>query len=169
MAIFPESILDEVEVSLLQYMPDTVYEGISTPVEVLRRPLRYSDPDRSVGIHPVDWTPDEQGSSFIGQNEPGIARYIFRVMNLVKHTDEEEGRALYVLDAKMIRAILYRDTALRVRLGTLNETILGTIERFKRIGIRNQRFLNNELSGQFVFLATTELYVDTEITTLEEI
>jgi len=118
-------------------------------------------------LHVVDWTPDPN-SAQMGQMENVLNTYLIRIQNLVKHTDEEEGRNLYVLDAKMVRVILYRDSALRVRLGSLDETIMGTQERFKRMGIRNQRFLNNELSGQFVFLATTDLWVETEVTQLEE-
>lgn len=176
MAGFPENILDELEQSFTEFMPPVILvaaDPTATPpvveesesIPIARRPLRFTDPERSVGLHAVDWSPLDD-SAQIGQMEPGISRYMLRIQNLVKHTDEEEGRALYVADAKMVRAILYRDAGLRVRLGELNETILDTIERFKRMGVRTQRFLNNELSGQFVFLATTELWVETEITQL---
>lgn len=171
---FPENILDELELSISTNFPPvpvidpdpTAFPpvaGTTTSIPIARRPLRYMDPERSVGLHVVDWTPDPN-SVQMGQAELALNTYLVRIQNLVKHSDEEEGRNLYVLDAKMVRVILYRDTALRVRLGSLNETIMGTQERFKRMGIRNQRFLNNELSGQFVFLATTDVWIETEVT-----
>jgi hypothetical protein len=176
MAGFPENVMDEIAVSMAQYMPDSIVVEadplavppvveVTEPVPIVRRPLRYVDPARTIGLHAVDWTP-EAGSAVMGQEEPQLARYLIRIQNLIKAGDEDEGRSLYVIDAKMIRAILYRDTALRVRCGELSEELLDTLERFKKFGVRNQRFLNNELSGQFVFLATTELWVETEVTQL---
>lgn len=167
MSGFPENIIEEVKQSLTDFMPKTTLpDQTQVDVPIIERPLRFSDPERSIGVHPVDWQPVQQ-SAQIGQQENALARYLIRIQNMVKHTDEIEGRAMYNADAKMIRVILYRDQGLRVRLGELNETLLDTIERFKRMGIQTQRFMNNELStGSFVYLATTDLWVETEITQL---
>jgi hypothetical protein len=58
--------------------------------------------------------------------------------------------------------MLYHDRDLAVALGQLAESESTRIERYKRLGIRQQRFLNNELNGKFIFLSSTELWVETE-------
>jgi hypothetical protein len=85
---------------------------------------------------------------------------------MVKSLEEQEGRVAFTLHAKMVRAILYRDPDLRVRLGGLQEELLSTAERVKRYGVMRQDFLTNELQGTFVFLASTDLFVETETTAL---
>lgn len=129
---------------------------------IITRPLRNTDPSRSVGIFPVDWRPSENSFEMTGGVGPTLSRYLFRVQNLVKHTDEIEGRALYAHDSKLVRAVLYRDTALRVRLAALTETTLGMRERTQRYGVNTQRFLNNEINGMFLYLSTTEFWLETE-------
>lgn len=154
---FPENIIDVLFDRFEATMPDH---------HVARRPLRYTDPARSVGVFVVNWQPDEEDSSLIGQAEPALSRYFIRIQNMIQAAGEEEGRALYAADAKIVRAMLYRDPTLRVRLTELTETVFGTIERLQRFGVRTQSFLNNELQGQFVYLATTDLWIETEITEL---
>jgi hypothetical protein len=154
MAGFPINVIDVLHARFK--------ELIGLDIEIIDRPLRYTDPSRSVGLFAVDWVPVE-GSYEIGKGfEPTLARYNYRIQALVKHTDEEEGRALYASDSKIIKAILYRDAQLVQRLTELQETNFGSIERAKRWGVRAQRFLNNELQGQFIYLATTELWLEAE-------
>lgn len=149
---FPMNVLDELKVSFDTHMPEH---------NIILRPLRYTDPAKSVGIYISDWVPQED-SHQIGQEEPALATYAFRIQNLVKHTNEAEGKAWFAFDAKTIRAVLYRDNDLSLRLRNLVENILGTRETAKRWGVARQRFLSNELKGQFVYLAQTDFWLQTE-------
>lgn len=157
LTMFPMNFIDEVAVSLDQFLDDEV--------EVIKRPLRSIDPNRCVGIFPVDQQPVE-GSEMIGQREPTLNRYAGRIQLLVKHAKEEEGRRLYAVDSTAIKTILYRDVGLYARLGALQTEIMGTVERFKQFKVRSTRFLNNELGSQFVYLAVTDVVLETEVTSL---
>jgi hypothetical protein len=123
------------------------------------RPLRPSDPAVCVGVFPLDWAADEQE---IGGTEPTLSTYVYAVQSFVKHTDEQEGNLLHGLLSKTVRAMLYRDQPTRVALGTLSETSLGITERAQRWGVRQQRFANNEVDGQFLYLSTTDFWLQTE-------
>ena len=151
---FPMNIVDTLRDGLVDAMKG--YEET-----IVGRPLRPADANQSIGIFPVDWMPRED-SYEIGGYGPTLASYTIRLQLLVKHTDEEEGRAQYAIDTKKLRAILYRDTSLRLRLSQLSEVAFDSLERVKRTGVRNQRYLNNEIQGTFLFLATTELWTETE-------
>lgn len=154
---FPGNVLGEIELSLQDYMP---------MFQVIRRPVRQTDPERTIGLFLVDWTP-RMDSVLIGpQWEPELATYEYRLQLLIKHTDEIEGRRMFGAASKSLKAILYRDPDLVVRLTTLNETVLDVRETVKRFGVRRQRFLNNEIRGSFLYLAATDLWVETESTKL---
>lgn len=157
LTMFPMNVVDEIAVSVDQFLDDEVV--------VTKRPLRSLDPNRCVGIFPVSSIPVE-GSEQIGQMEPTLNRYQIRVQLLVKHAKEEDGRRLYAVDTTALKTILYRDVTLHQRLAALQQEIMGTVERFKQFQIRSQRFLNNDLGSQFVFLAVTDIEVQTELTSL---
>ena len=153
---FPMNIVDEIHAAFVRLMPDHT---------VIDRPLRYADPARSIGIQVAETTP-LANTQQIGQLEPTVERYQLRIQNLVKHSDEILGKAWFALDAKSIKAVLYRDTTLRLRLASLTEEVLGTRETVKQWGVTRQRFLSNELRSQFVYLATTDFWLETESITL---
>lgn len=157
LTMFPMNCVDEIRASFVQYL--------DPEVAVIRRPVRITDPNRSVGIFPVNQEPVES-SQQIGQMEPVLSQYLLRVQLLVKHADEEAGRRLYAVDTTSLKVILYRDPGLRMRLAALSHTIMGTTERFKKFTVRSQRFLNNELGTQFVYLSVTDLVVETELAQL---
>ena len=150
---FPDNILDELQVTMAEYM---------TEFAILRRPLRHTDPAQSLGIFAADWTPNQDTIQMGPQREPVVATYDLRIQLLIKATDEVTGRSMFGLSSKTLRAILYRDPDLVVRLTALTETILGTRETVKKFGVRRQRFLNNELQGRLMWLATTDLWLETE-------
>ncbi len=127
--------------------------------KVLRRPLRPTDPDRSIGVVAIDWTPN---AMVIGQHEPAVAVYVLSIQAFVKHADEEEGRDDHADLAQQIRSMLYRNVGLRVRLAGLSETADGLTERVQRWGIRQQRYAANEVDGEFLYLSTTEFWIETE-------
>lgn len=154
---FPMNIIEELVTSYETFMPDH---------SIIERPLRYTDPAQSVGIFIVDQTPERQTLQ-IGQREPVVNTYSCCIQNMVKATDEVHGRKLFGLDAKTVRVILYRDTNLLVRLSALVEDFMGSRERFTQIGLSRTRFLNNELSrGQFVWLARSDIWIQTEVSQL---
>lgn len=147
---FPTSIVD----ALAEQLALTTGAG-----KVLRRPLRPTDPDQSIGVIAADWVPNEM---VIGQHDPAVGTYLFQVQAFVKHTDEEEGRDSHANFAQVIRSMLYRDAGLRVRLAGLSHAADGLLERVQRWGIRQQRYASNEVDGQFLYLSTTEFWVETE-------
>lgn len=123
------------------------------------RPLRPNDPNRSVGIFAVDWTPEQ---SNIGQHDPAVARYLYAISCLIKNADEEAGLKEHTDLSKRIRTMLYRSGTLRARLGALSVTMDGMTERAQRWGVRQQRFLSNEVQGTFLFLSSIEFWLETE-------
>lgn len=155
MAEFPLNIVDTVATR--------INEVLSPAVPPLLRPLRPNDPNNSIGIIPVDWTP-VPNSVLMGGGPPvpTLQTYNFRIHLLIKHTDEQLGRRAYAEASKKLRVMLYHDPTLQVALGELVEVESNRTERFMRSGIRNQRFLNNELSGQFIFLSATEYWAETQ-------
>lgn len=154
------TFLEVLETVLTERLSDS---GVSYTIAM--RPLRPNDPNRSIGIFAVDWQPRQETMEMGGPGspeEPLLQRYNIRVQNLVKHSNEAEGRAMFADDAKTIRAILYRDMDLRVRLLAIQETDLGSLERVKKYGVRQQRYLNNDVRGTMLYLTATELWFETE-------
>jgi hypothetical protein len=137
--------------------------GASVTPTMLGRPLRPSDPHLSIGIYSVDWRPDQYE---LGQFSPATANYEYRIEVLVKDADEERGRTLHGNYAKSIRTMLYEDADLKVALAQASDSLAGTLERVQRWGVRQQRFLNNEVDGKFLYLASTEFFVGTETVTV---
>lgn len=127
---------------------------------VVARPLKPTDAHKSAGVFAVDWNPQDM---VIGQWDPAVTRYMVGIQTFVKHGNEEEGIALHTTLAKMVRVMLYRDEGLRVRLGDLSTTELGVTERMQRWGVQTQRYISNEMEGTFLYLAVTEMFIETEI------
>lgn len=153
---FPLNIVDVMVTRL------STIEGLKS--EVIKRPLRLSDPAICVGVHAADWTPVAE-SKQIGQLEPAVGIHVVRVQNMVKHSNEVEGRALYTYISKLVRVMLYRDTTLISQISGLSEDLLGTRERVQKFGIRQQRYLNNEFRGAMVYLGSTDFFIETEMVT----
>jgi hypothetical protein len=148
---FPNNVVEELKVSLEEL------EGVDV---VLRRPLKPTDPNGSAGVFAGTWTPQEM---VIGQHDPAVTRYSVVIQTFVKHGNEEEGVVLHSQLAKRVRVMLYRDPELRVRLGTLSTDEDGVRERLQRWGVTTQRYLSNEIQNNFLFLAVTELWIETEL------
>lgn len=129
---------------------------------IVKRPVRGMDPNNSIGLFPVDRVRPPQDVN-IGQSEPVLKRYNYRFQLFNKVADEVEGRAINALNVKMLEAVLYRDDALAASLPTLTEELFGTREAFTRFGLSGTKYLNNDLSGAFVFLAQIDLWVETGI------
>lgn len=128
---------------------------------IIGRPLRRLDPNASIGVYALDWVP---GPPLIGQEEPVDAIYQVNVQALIKHMQEDEGRAQHSMFSKYIRSMVARDQATRERLAALSETSMGVIERFQKVKVRTQRFISNEIKDEFLFLSTMEILVTVEST-----
>lgn len=127
---------------------------------VLRRPLRPTDNNRSCGVFSAGWSPQEWE---IGQYDPAITRHDYQIQTLAKYATEEEGLVAHTKLAKIVRLMLYRDADLRLQLSQLRTTVEGVVERTQKWDVVSQRYLANEIEGQFLFLAVTDFYLETEI------
>lgn len=152
---FPGNVVEKVRPRL---------EALDSDLFVASRPLQPTDPVQSVGVTAAQWYPME-GSQELGRNFPGeptIQRYDFVIQALIKHTDQSAGTAVISALSTMIRRMLYRDASLAVALSSLSSSSLGAIERTQRWGVGSQRYLTNEISGSWVFVSTSEFWVETE-------
>lgn len=133
---------------------------------VCKRPLRSTDPPQSIGVFASVWAPDEDSYEMKGAppgiSEPTLQRYIITIQAFVKDMEEERGFSAHSILSKMIRTMLYRDEPLRVGLRLLSASMMDSVERLQRINILTQRFNSNELSGNWLYLSTLEVLVETE-------
>lgn len=156
MTYIPEHIIQSFKAVFEARMPDHYFA---------ERQLRPTDPALSLGVVVMSWE-HLPTSAQIGQVEPGMGRYTVRVQNMVKHLNEEQGRAIHNAQCALVRAVLYRSEDLRLRLIGVDEEIEGSAERVKRMGVRRQDFLSNQISGSFLYLCASEVFIETEITLL---
>lgn len=138
-------------------------QALDNDLFVTGRPLRSSDPIQSVGVFPSMWQPVE-GSQEMGRSNPGeptIQTYSVNVQGFVRDGDELKGLKRHSTLSHMLRTMLYRDPAIRVGLPALSYTTGGVTERVMRWGVRNQRFLSNEVTGSWLYLSTLEVWAET--------
>lgn len=140
---------------------------IDSDLFVTRRPLRETDLIQSIGIFGALWTPDNDSMEMRGLNSPGaseptLSRYVITIQAFVKDADEERGLATHSVLSSIIRAILYRDVPLREAISSLTSETLDVTEKAKRWGITAQRFLNNELQSEWLYLSSVEMWIETE-------
>lgn len=154
MTTFPYTFVDPIV--------DALRRNMNSEVLVEPRPLNPFDTN-SVGVYPVTWAPVAD-SELIGQVEPTLNNYLIQVANVLIHGDDIEGRRLHGADCRSIRAILYRDDALRVALGGLAEVLFGSVERVKKYNVTRQDFLASRLNVGFTYLCTTDMIIQTETT-----
>lgn len=155
---FPSNIIDGISPVLSALIPGAT---------VIKRPLRPTDPNNSLGISANIFTPREDSFELIGQTRygPTLSNYILTIQTFVKHTNEAEALEAGSLLASAIRYGLLFDPSVRVALSQLSYTD-GTgahTERFMRALIQGQRFLSNEINGTYLNLTNTELLIETEI------
>lgn len=136
-------------------------------VQVFLRPLKPEDPVQSIGVFGSLWLPiqdsiEMRGSDSPGPQEPTLQRYSIAIQAFVKDANEERGLNAHSVLSKMILAMLYRDEPLRIGLAELSVTMLGLTERTRRWGVTTQRFVNNELDAEWLYLSTVECWLETE-------
>lgn len=144
--------------NIVQALKETI--GASPAIDVcVGRPLRTIDVNASLGIYAVDWTAKNY---ILGQDETNDSEYHIRIQVLIKHAQEDEGLVQHSMLSKYVRAMVVRDATTRQRLAALSETSMGITERFQKAQVRTQRFLSNEIQGEFLFLSTMDLIVTVE-------
>lgn len=156
--IFPNNVAD--------VLFDALRIGVPEIQTALRRPLRVEDPSWTLSVFATTWMPDTlemTGDEF--SFEPTDTTYSFQIQTLIKSSDEQEGRVWAAYLAKSIRLILYRAQSFVVPLRQLKEIRAdGSIERYQRSGIKQQKFAANSLNNQYLQFSSTDYWVQTEST-----
>lgn len=142
------------------------FQLIDADLTVVRRKLYNTDPTQAIGVAAESWSPNPQSYEMLGQgtSEPSINRYDIAVQCLVKDHDEQRGIAVSSKLSKMVRGILLTDPPLRDSLRVLTSQLYGVTERTLKWSVPSQRYLSQELSGQFIFLSTIQVQLETEST-----
>lgn len=140
------------------------FSMIDDDLFVCKRRLYTTDPAQAVGVFADVWAPDQQSYEMRGDlaSEPTRQYYDIMVQCMIKDTDEERGIAVTSKLSKIIRGIMLTDVPLRDSLRTLVTDLYGVRERTLRWSVPAQRFLSQELQGQFIFLSTVQVRVETE-------
>ena len=150
--MLPLQFIDAIAESLDAVMDD--HHVQTEPVSVLSQ-------DMTIAVFPMAWTPDE-ASALIGSIEPTLNHYHIRIQNLTIHGDIHVAYEAFTNDQRKIRAILYRDQTLSVALAAMQESYLGSIERFKRLNVVRQTTLPGRQNLAMYFLCETDIIIDTE-------
>lgn len=149
--------------------------GDEGELTVLKRPLRPTDPDKSIGIYGTMWNPVESSYEMGHFNtlgtpvgampgEPTLSDYQIGIQTLVKHSDTEAALAISSVLNKRVRTVLYRNQPLRLALASLYVEDGTSRESTKRWGVRSQRYMSNEIEGKFVFVSVLDFWIETEMT-----
>ncbi len=156
--VFPNNVVQAVTAVLEGCHP--AFDGHAFP-----RQLRPTDPNPCIGVFPALWIPVqeslEMGHHPVG--EPTFQRYTISVQALNKDADKDIALARHSTIATLVRRTLYRSDPLRVMLRSLTANDGGVQESFRKLTIGTQRFLSNDVNGQFVFLSVLDLTLETEI------
>lgn len=132
------------------------------------RPLRTSDPGESVAVFASTWAPDvrskETGQTLGGgRNEFTVQTYAITLQGMVSDMDENRGLSRSSILAKILRDVLLRNAEVGVALASLSVTdVYGLTERVGNRSVQTQRFMSNEISGNWLYLSTLEFLIETE-------
>jgi hypothetical protein len=139
---------------------------IDPDIFVAKRRLYSTDPVQSIGVSAALWSPDQASYEMRGafSAEPLVQRYDIGIQVLIKDSDEERGIAVMSKLCQMVRAIILTDIPLQESLRSLSSTLYGVAERTLRWSVPSQRYLSQELSGQFVYLSQIQVQLETEKT-----
>lgn len=142
-------------------------QAIDPEITILTRPIKKGDPLQCFSIVASAWQPDLNSQEFVGMGGghtgPTLSQYVVSIQTFNQDMDEERGLAVQAAMATAVRLKLSRDIDVRVALAQLASNNFGYSERFTRSYVQTQRFISNEVSGQFLFLSSTELVVETEV------
>lgn len=143
----------------------TLEEMIGDEFTILLRPLRATDPVKSVAVTAQRWLP-EDGTAEIGGGASmmqSLSQYSIVISTLIKSADYENAISSNSELLNQLRAALRFSPALRAKLGALVTGEAGVFrERFQRSWVANQQYVTNEIDGYHYHLTITELFVETE-------
>jgi hypothetical protein len=119
--------------------------------------------DGAVAIWPSAWEPEDD-TKLIGveSGEPTRQRHLLVAQCLVISPDQQDGYLRYSYAMRKMRAMLYRDTPLRLALHAMSEDLLGSTERVVGLDVLRQRHLPARFE-QFVFLGHTDIRIITDV------
>lgn len=129
------------------------------------RMLTTTDPDRSVGVFPATWLPNHD-SYEIGNpsGEPTLQQYQVGLHILTKDSDRLRGLDEHTALARRVRMVLYRDTILRVALGSLTVQDSWGTESFRKGWATSHRYLSKELgNNSLAYLSVLDYTLETEM------
>lgn len=155
---FPNNIVDILEYRISQ---------IDADLTVVKRRLRTTDGNQTVGLVPTLWTPEQDSYEMLGpmdvaRHRPTLVQYGISIQSYVKHADEVTGSRQHSVLASKLRSMLFTDDALRVGLLELSVADGARTERTKKWGIRRVQFLSNELNGSFLYMSILDSFYETE-------
>lgn len=144
----------------------SVLPSVDPDCTLYKRPLRPTDPNYALSIYGTLWSPDDESFEMKAQfpGEPTLQNYQIGIQSLIKHGDTEQALAISSILAARIRAVLYRNDPMRLALGSLYVQDGPSRESMRRWGIRNQRFMSNDIEGTFVTISVLDLWIETETT-----
>lgn len=149
--------------NIVQMIATRIPVAVDADLKILKRALRPTDPNQSVGVYPNTWSPnlDSFEMSPSMKNIPTMQDYRVFVQSFVKHTDEEEAINTHTVLAQRIRSMLYADSLLQLAFADLEYTSNGKTEKAMRWGPQAQRFMSNEVQGSFLQSSITEFWLQT--------
>lgn len=150
--VFPNNAIDLIVTRLGALYPT---------LTIKKRPLKHTDGPYAVGMFASDWFPDDN-SIEMQSREPTVQNYLVTIQGFVKSLTEEDGIASHSVMSKVVRSMLYTDNPLKVGLDALSVTMNGSTERIQRRKVGRQRYLSNEISGEFLYLSSIEYRIETE-------
>lgn len=160
---FPDNVVEILAENLKAIDPESS-PGEDDGVRIVRRPVRNTDLTETISVIPGTWEAQQETLEILGgRSEPTVQRYTVVVESLIVDMDEERGIRTNSLFSAMVRHMLYRDPAIRIALPLLSVSLNGYTESLKRWGLSQQRFMNNEVGSNFIFLSAVELWFETDI------
>lgn len=157
---FPNNVVDFLCAALQNIDPDT---------KIVKRPIKDTDSSQTISVLPVAWSPVQESMEMLGRrNEPTLQRYSILVESFIADMDEARGIRKHSLLSALVRHTLYRSPGLHVGLPMLKVEFQNssgpTMESVSRWGVVSQNYMNNRVptTGKFLFLSSTELFVETE-------
>lgn len=139
---------------------------LDSGLKILKRPLRPTDPNQSIGVMAAQWLPNEDSKEMLGAQfavQPTLSKYTITIQAFVRDMDEERGLNVHNALARILRSMLYTDNTLRVALSQLSSTLNSATERTQRWGVQSQRFFANEIKSEWLYLSILEFWLETEI------
>jgi hypothetical protein len=138
---------------------------LDTDIPIHKRRLYATDEIQCIGITPFVWTPDQASYEMRGPQYAGIPtiqRYDITIQCLIRNMDQIKGMMQHAELTKRVQKFIMGDPVLRDSLHGLTSDLYGVIERLKKWQLENSRFLAEEVSGEFIYLSTSTVRLETE-------